>query len=336
MLYVGIDTASEKLDLAIVSPKKTKLACYQNDPQGHHRLLERLLKVGQPVRVVIEATGCYHLQVCYLLANTPGIEVMVLNPRIFAHFAKANNQRSKTDAEDAKLLALFAKTMPFEPWQPPSATLMELRAITRRIVQLTKQRAAERNHLHAAKRSTPVSQVLTESIQTSIERLTEAINSLEAKAVQRLEISADQTSKQAIELLCTVPGIGLRSALYIWAEIGFLPDQMGVRQWVAYAGLDPCVRQSGQQVWGKSRISKKGNSYLRSALFMPSGPGSSRSPGIQRFKADLAARGKAKMQIRVAVMRKLLHSIYGMLKSGSVWDEEKFRSSKLNASQVTA
>lgn len=329
MIFAGIDTASNKLDLAILGPKKPKLARFDNDPQGHQRLRDRLSRCGQPVRIVIEATGCYHLQVSYLLANTPGFKVMVLNPRVFAHFAKANNQRSKTDTEDAKLLALFAKTMPFEPWQPPSQTLMELRAITRRIVQLTKQRTEERNRLHAVRRTAPVSEVLVESIRSSIRRLSQDIKELEKAAVQLVKTSQDNKTKQAIKLLRTVPGIGLRSALYIWAEIGFLPDEMTVRQWVAYAGLDPCVRQSGQQVWGKSRISKKGNRYLRRALFMPSGPGSKGSEAIQRFKADLEARGKSKMQGRVAVMRKLLHSIYGMLKSGSVWEEEKFRSSKL-------
>ncbi len=103
------------------------------------------------------------------------------------------------------------------------------------------------------------------------------------------------------------------------------PPTLGVRQWVAQAGLDPRPIRSGSSVHPPVRMSKRGNVYLRRTLFMPALVAVRRNVPVQRFAAELTARGKAPLQVLVAVMRKLLHAIYGMLKTDSDFDGEKFR-----------
>lgn len=98
---------------------------------------------------------------------------------------------------------------------------------------------------------------------------------------------------------------------------------MDGRQWVAHAGLDPRCESSGTSVDKKPRITKAGNKYLRSALFMPALAARRHSPHLKAFGDHLKARGKEPMQIVVALMRKLLVGISSMLKSQQPYDGKK-------------
>ena len=98
---------------------------------------------------------------------------------------------------------------------------------------------------------------------------------------------------------------------------------MEVRQWVAYAGLDPREYTSGTSVHKKVRISKAGNKHLRRALYMPALVAVQHQPQVRAFYEHLLARGKTKMQALVATMRKLLHAIYGMFKHDQLFDGQK-------------
>src|SRR5262249_32342581 len=115
------------------------------------------------------------------------------------------------------------------------------------------------------------------------------------------------------------------------SEVAVLPAELSVRQWVAHAGLDPRPMRSGSSVHPPVHISKRGNVYLRRALFMPALVAVRRNVAVQRFATALTTRGKAPLAILVAVMRKLLHAIYGMLKTDTDFDGEKFRRSVLTA-----
>jgi len=103
------------------------------------------------VRVVIEATGIYHLDLAPALHETARVEVMVANPRAVRDFGRALFQRSKTDRTDAQVLRAFAGRMPFEPWAPPAPSILALRAPSRRIATLTVTVTQERNRLRAAR-----------------------------------------------------------------------------------------------------------------------------------------------------------------------------------------
>ena len=102
-----------------------------------------------------------------------------------------------------------------------------------------------------------------------------------------------------------------------------LPPDLDVRQWVAYAGLDPRQHTSGSSVEKKPRISKAGNKHLRRALYMPALVAVRHQPHLRAFYEHLVARGKTKLQALVATMRKLLHAIFGMFKHNQVFEGSK-------------
>ena len=128
-----------------------------------------------------------------------------------------------------------------------------------------------------------------------------------------------------------MPIPGPKSALRIPAELAVLPTDMDVRQWVALAGLDPRPWCSGTSVSKKAKISKAGNRHLRHALFMPALTATRSCSNVRAFHSKLVNRGKTKPQATVAVMRKLLHAIYGMFASGTRFESDRFHPAPTDA-----
>jgi len=151
------------------------------------------------------------------------------------------------------------------------------------------------------------------SIARTLRFLQREIKQLRGEALRC--IAADAQLQRRYELLRSVTGIGEVSAIQILAELLLLPPDRDVRQWVAYAGVDPREYSSGTSVRKYTRISKVGNRHLRCALYMPALVASRREPHLRGFYEHLLARGKKKRQALMAVARKLLHAIYGMFRS---------------------
>jgi transposase len=271
----------------------------------------------------MEATGVYGFELALALAGTPHVEVMIANPRAVLRFAQATLQRSKTDTVDAHTLREFVRRMPFRAWTPPAAPVLELRAIARRIEGLMTMRTQELNRLHAASYDGTGMASVQDDLELAVQQVEARVAQLRHAA--RQVIATHAPLARAFAHLCSVKGIAEVSAIQVLAEISILPADMTVRQWVAHAGLDPRHVQSGTSVHKPTRISKTGNHHLRRALYMPALVASRYEPHIHAFYQELVARGKTRLQAIVAVMRKLLHAIYGMLKHDRDFDGTKFR-----------
>jgi transposase len=311
----GIEVSAQELVVAMSGKgPEAVLRRFANTAVGHRQLLHALTRGGKRVRACMEATGLYGLDVALLLSAHPGIELMVANPRAVRHFAKATMQRSKNDQLDAVMLRQFAMRMKFTAWTRPDESTLTLWAIARRLEALTKQCTAEKNRQHAA----GVSQAMPACVRTSVARtlrwLQREIQKL--RGLARQCIASNARLQRRYQLLRTVPGIGEISALQILAELALLPADRDVRQWVAYAGLDPREHSSGSSVKKHARISKVGNRHLRCALFMPALVASHCEPHLRGFYEHLVAEGKKKKQALTAVARKMLHAIFGMFR----WD----------------
>lgn len=316
-LPCGIEVSSQTLvvDRAGAAPRE-----FANTAAGHRSLLTWLLCSPIPVRVCLEPTGWYGLDLALHLAAA-GVPLRVANPRAVRHFARALMQRSKTDRLDAAVLREFAGRMPFEPWQPPSPQALKLMAIAHRLQALTRMMAAEKNRLHAASLSSALPAAVRYDLRRSIQTMQRAIERLTREAL--LFIADDPQLARRTALLVSIPGIATTSALHLLAELlRFGPDS-DVRQWVAYAGLDPHQHISGSSVAKKPTVSKTGNAHLRRALYMPALVAVQHDPHLRGFYQHLLERGKSKLQALVAVMRKLLHAIFGMFKHNQNYDGSK-------------
>ena len=317
--FAGIEVSQDELLVALRREEQTlPLESFSNTPEGHRALLRYLARKGRVVRVCLESTGVYGLDLALLLQKQAGIEVMVANPRAVRHFAQALMQRSKTDPLDALVLLEFAARLPFKPFPPPSATALHLRALARRIEAVTDLCAAEKNRLHAASAAAALPAAVRQDIRSSIAFQERALERLARQA--RKLIAGDPLWQERFEQLDSIPGIAPTSAIALLSELSLLAAGLDVRQWVASAGLDPREYSSGSSVHKKALISKAGNRHLRRALYMPALVAVQHDPHLRAFYQHLLDNGKEKLQALVAVMRKLLHAIFGMWKHHQAYD----------------
>jgi transposase len=319
--YAGIDVSAKSLTVAVESDGEPTMGDFENTPGGHRQLC-RFLAKRKVTRVVAEPTSNYGLDAMIALTEG-GFEVMAANPRAAASFAKASMRRGKTDKVDARLLLAFGRSMPFVSWRRPTPSALEFRALTRRLQDLVEMGAAEKARLHALNATSTTPEVVLASVRANIERLEQLAEELVTLAVESLQ--RDEKLAFAFALLTGIRGIANRTAVKLLGELAFLPEDLEPRQIVAIAGLDPRPRESGTMM-GRRRISKHGNARLRGALFMAALNTARWEPVVGAYYAELSARNKHHMVAMIAVMRKLLHSIYGMLKTKTAFDPMKFRS----------
>lgn len=318
----GIEVSAKELVVALRRGEQDlPLKSFPNTPEGHRDVVRYLARKGRLVRVCMESTGVYGLDLALRLEKRPGVEVMIANPRAVRSFAQALMQRSKTDPLDAVMLREFAARMPFKAWQPPSETALHLCALARRLAALTEIGTAEKNRLHAARAAQSLPEAVRQDLKRSIEFHQRAMERLTAKALEM--IARDPLLQARFEQLDSIPGIAAASAVSILAELSLLSPDLDVRQWVASAGLDPREYSSGSSVHKKARISKAGNRHLRRALYMPALVAVRFDPHLRAFYQRLLNQAKPKMQALVAVMRKLLHAIFGMFKHRQCYDGSK-------------
>jgi transposase len=320
---IGIDVDSVNLVCQIRrNGKDFPETSFTNDAAGHQKLIRWATRGGKPARVCMEATGVYSLPLAIALDSAPNIEVMVVNPKAIKNFATASMQRGKTDSMDAATILNFLERMPFQPWHAPSTELLEIQHICRRVVQLNAEVSRERNRHLAAKRVGPHGRVVANDTLVTMKHLQRRIVLLEQAALEL--ISSAPTLVDKLATITSVTGIARKTGPRILAEILVLPHDMLAPQWVAHAGLDPKPHQSGTSTNKPGRISKAGNRYLRDALYFPALVASRRDPNVKAYYEKLIARGKKPMQALVAIMRKLLLAIWGMLNNEQTWDGNKF------------
>ncbi len=320
---VGVDVGAESLVIRVIRQGQLLPDTYDfvNDTQGRKALVGFITKRGYGSQVCIEATGVYHMPLALLCASHKKVEVMVVNPRAIHHFSKAAMTRGKTDKVDALKIVQYLQSQPFTPWTPPPEKHLEIQALARRMQQLTEAMVQEKNRLHADEYKEDGTFILKQ-IEKHIEYLQQHVDKLLQRALKL--VKEDQKLSTWLTRLDSIPGIAELSAVKLIAELLAMPQDMKPEQWVAHAGLDPKVTESGSSINKPRHISKAGNKYLRTALFMPAMVAIQRSPEVKAFYQKLIQAGKKPMRAIIAVMRKMLMCIWGMFKHNTLWQGSKF------------
>lgn len=306
---LGIDVAKAKLDVALRRPDgKFRNKIIDNTPEGFAGLSAWLRKQGvTELNVCMEATGIYWEAVAEYLVDA-GFRVSVVNPAQIKAFGAAQLVRTKTDKADAQLIAAFCAAQCPEPWQAPSPAIRELRALVARRNALDAMRTQEKNRLPVAR------EAVRAGIEAHLEYLEQAI--AEVERMIREKIDRDPGLKQQHELLDSIPGLGDKTIPVLLSYYGGELRFAKAKEAAAFAGLDPRQHESGSSVRGRPRLSKVGHSALRKALYMPAMVAITKTRWGRSFRDRLKAAGKPPMVIIGAMMRKLIHVAFGVLKSG--------------------
>jgi transposase len=307
---LGIDISKTKFDVVLLEASKQRHKVFVNTEAGFNNLQAWLVKqqIGT-LHACMEVTGQYGDNLATYLHNA-GYRVSMVNPARIKAFGISQLTRNKTDKVDAQIIALFCQTLVPDAWSPLPVELRDLQALVRRYDALMQMRHQEVTRLQSGAHPPAV----LASLQSVIEQFDQQIKTLKAAIEQ--QVKQHPSLEQQQELIASIPGIGTLTAAKILAEIPHLKRFKSARQAAAFAGLTPKQRVSGSSVRGRSHLSKTGSARVRKALYMPAVAALKWNPLMQALSERLHQRGKHSMAILGAVMRKLLHLIYGVLKSG--------------------
>jgi transposase len=310
---IGVDQTVEVLSTGTFS----------NDFEGFEELMiwskEVFSSVELPLCFVMEATGVYYECLAYYLVGLD-LDVSVLLPNKVKHFGKTLEIKSKTDALDAEVILRIGLERKLTLWQPGSNQMRSITVLTREQAGIKAKRTVVKNQLHARSHAygTPTSTIKRMNEQIALLDKQLAAIELELRQI----VAQDQVLSEKIARLETIPGIGFNTLITLIGETNGFALIRNAKQLVSYAGLDVVHRESGN--WkGKSMISKKGNKFIRAALYMPALACIRYNEPLKKFHQSLCERKPAKKIGVIAVARKLLSWVYILWKNGTEFDAER-------------
>ncbi len=311
---IGIDVSKEKLDICALFDGKTRKKIVDNSVSGFKSLRNWISKnnINNP-HICMESTGCYSEGAAEFFHEL-GLKVSVVNPLQIKSFRNSKLIRQKTDSVDAQIIAEFCLQNAPAPWNPRSPEQKELHYLNVRIIALK----AEVNRASNALENENLSKVILKSIHDEIKFLKKQIALLEDES--RKIIDSNQNLKEQFDRITAIKGIGEKLALAIIADMPDISNFQKSGQFSAFAGVSPSHFQSGSSVRGKSHISRIGSKSIRKVLYMSALVVKNHNPHFQKFVQKLQKKGKTPKVIIVAIMRKLMCILFGMLKNSSNFD----------------
>ena len=311
--FVGIDIAKMKFDVAVLlEDGKSQHNVFSNDSEGFIQLQSWLNSYGENMLVVMEATNIYHRKLADFLFKA-GFSLVVINPKCMPNFAKSANMRSKNDKVDAKLLAQFARTYAdsLRLYEPKPEAQAKLQALLRHLEHLKTSRTEEKTRLNMLDE-----QLCIQSTEELICNYDVLIKNTQKRI--REVVQSDENLRSNMQLLLTIPGIGEESGWLLLAHLGDGSRFQNGKKAATFFGLTPMLKQSGSSLRMVVGISKIGHSDVRKMLYAPAmnfAFGRWKDGVYAPFVSRLQANGKAKKQIIVALMRKMVTIAQAVLKS---------------------
>jgi transposase len=294
---------------------------FKNLPSGFKELVKWIDKRRDSdveLRLTMEATGVYYEQLVHYLNDNTDYYISVVLPNKTKAFFKSLNIKTKTDKMDAKILGQMGLERDIERWKPLSSNMRIIKQLSRDRISLVEHRTALLNRLHALKHSySPHPQVI-KRLKQQIKLLDRQEKEVEKQIKQC--IKTDLALKERIDKICKVHGLGLVTVATIIGETGGFALFTSRSQVISYSGYDVVENQSGSSIKGKTRISKKGNKYIRRALHFPALVIIRYDPNFKQLYDRVYDRTKIKMKGLVAVQRKLLLLIYTLFKNNKAYD----------------
>jgi transposase len=311
---LGIDISKATFDVALLRNNKFKTKKFANTPEGFADLVVWLggyQVIPAEVHACMEATGVYGDLLATFL-HDQGVCVSVVNGARIKGFAQSELSRTKTDKKDACVIARFCEALSPEPWAPPPREIRELKALVKRLETLQDILQQEEN------RAAVADTILLPDIQGHIADLQLRI----ARTKQAIDDHIDNHPglHEQRKLLESIPGIGPATSALLLSAFSRVENFSCAKKMAAFCGLTPRQRQSGSSLNGKAKLSKIGHRTLRKSMFFPAIVAMQYNPAIISLKNRLLGAGKCKMLIVGAAMRKLIHIIYGVLKTRTPFD----------------
>ncbi|MFP3027847.1 MAG: IS110 family transposase [Wolbachia sp.] len=306
---LGVDISKKKFDVCLLVGNKERYKVFQNNHDGFEKLVAWCNHHGaELIHLCLEATGCYSEDIVNFMYDLEH-NVSVVNPAQIKAFGRSELLRNKTDKSDAAMIARFCIANKPNLWKPAPPEVRRLRDLYRCLQALKDDKLQQMNRLENKNTDSHCKQAILEVIAT-IDTQTAALE----KEINE-HVNNHLHLKNITEKIKTIKGVGHLTAVAVVAEMPSVDNFDNARQFTAFAGLNPEHYQSGSSVSKKSRICKIGSERIRKALYMPAIVVKNHNSYFQKFCQRLASKGKCPKVIIVALMRKLMHVFFGILKN---------------------
>lgn len=322
---IGIDVSKDTFHVCLgsidenQSIKVLKHNSFTNNDKGFKQLLNWKQKnclTDISLWYVMEATGVYYENLAYFLFDYKE-SFSVLLPNKSKNFAKSLDIKTKTDKVDAAMLCRIGLERVLPAWKIPSTLMKQIKALCREYKSLKGQGAKIKVRLHAYKHS-------YKPEKRSLVRLNQQLALIEKQVIMvekeiRNYIGQDESLQKRIENIQQVKGLSLITIITVIAETNGFASITSSKQLASYSGLDVTMNQSGQY-YGRTKISKKGNGHIRSALYLPAMSAVRSNIRFKQFYENIMQKHTCGKVGIVAVARKMLILIYTLWKNETTYD----------------
>ncbi|PKH50948.1 IS110 family transposase [Tenacibaculum sp. Bg11-29] len=306
----GVDISKDVFD---VYGSKSGHNQFKNDASGFKILLKNLPKKSL---VVMEATGYYHYRLAQFLYKQ-NIIVSVVNPLSVKRFIQMKLAKVKTDKSDAKAICEYGQINDVPLYNALTDVQSECLQLFRLMDSCIKKRTATKNKIHGEEVLGIPSKYVYRSLKRIKKYLDKEILGIEKKLLSLVK----QEQQVQLSLLTSIPGIGLKTALFMIVITDGFTKFENSKQRCSYVGITPTIRESASSVRGKSRISKVGNRKLRNLLFLCSFNACKHNKACKDIYERIVNKGKSKKLALIAVSNKLIKQSFAIAKSGLPYDE---------------
>jgi transposase len=307
--FVGIDIGKFEFVCRLHGSNETK--GYANTEEGIEEFIKEYEVYLRDGLSILETTGGYEMALVMTLCHR-GLAVHRANTQKVKSFIRSYGNDAKTDALDAKALALYGyeRHKNLKLYEAQKEHMLDLYELTQRREDLNQMLVAEKNRLKAPRlrRVKASCEKLVETIEGQIKGITEEINEL---------IESDEVLRKKKEILMTVPGIGEKVAnnlLSLLPELG----ELDRRKIASLAGLAPKANDSGR--YSGYRAVGYGRDGIKPSLFMSAMAARNSKTRFKEFYEQLIGRGKKKKVALTALMRKILITANARIKE---WMKEQ-------------
>jgi len=287
---------------------------FKNDVFGFKSFLKSLPKESL---VIMEATGYYHYRLAQFLFKK-SVFVSVVNPLSVKRFIQMKLAKVKTDKSDAKAICQYGKINEVPLYTALTNVQSECLQLFRLMDSFLKKRTATKNKLHGEEVLGVPSKWVYRSLKRDRKHLDKELLGIEKKLLSLVK----QDQQVQLTLLTSIPGIGLKTALFMIVLTDGFDKFETAKQLCSYVGITPIIRESGSSVRGRSRISKVGNRKLRNLLFLCSFTACKHNKGCRDTYERIVNKGKSKKLALIAVSNKLIKQSFAIAKSGLPYDEK--------------
>ena len=306
----GVDISKDVFDVYSISKGHVQ---YENDAKGFKSFKSSLPKSSL---VVMEATGYYHYRLAQYLYKQK-VLVSVVNPLSVKRFIQMKLAKVKTDKSDAKAICEYGKMNEVPLYTALTDVQSECLQLFRLLDNYLKKRTATKNKLHGEDTLGIPSKFVYRSLNRDLKHLNKEVKGIE----ERLLVLVKQDQQKQLTLLKSIPGMGVKTALFLIVVTDGFSKFEKASQLCSYAGITPTIRESGSSVRGRSRISKVGNRKLRNLLFLCAFSACKHNKACREIYERIVNKGKSKKLALIAVANKLLKQAFAIAKSGLPYDE---------------